>query len=148
MSFEQLKLRRSPDCPLCSSKATITELQDYKVFCGIDQTEIPADIEEITAPELKKRLDAGEDLPIIDVREPHEWAICRIEGSRLVPLGTLPERMHEFDSSRTYVMLCKVGIRSARAIAQLRTAGFRRLLNLKGGVVAWAEEVDPSLPIY
>jgi adenylyltransferase/sulfurtransferase len=148
MSFEQLKLRRSPDCPLCSSKATITELQDYKVFCGIDETEIPADIEEITATELKQRLDEGEDLPIIDVREPHEWAICRIEGAKLVPLASLSERLHEFDSSRTYVMQCRSGVRSAKAIAQLRKAGFRRLLNLKGGVLAWAQEVDPSLPTY
>ncbi len=148
MSFEQLKLRRSPDCPLCSSKATITELQDYKVFCGIDETEIPADLEEITATELKQRLDAGEDLPIIDVREPHEWAICRIEGAKLVPLASLSERLHEFDSSRTYVMQCRSGVRSAKAISQLRKAGFRRLLNLKGGVLAWAQEVDPSLPTY
>lgn len=148
MGFEQLKLRRSPDCPLCSPKATITELQDYKVFCGLDQTEVPDDVEEITPTELKARLDAGEELPIIDVREPHEWAICRIEGAKLVPLASLPERLHEFDSSRTYVMQCRSGVRSAKAISQLRQAGFRRLLNLKGGVLAWADDVDPSLPKY
>jgi adenylyltransferase/sulfurtransferase len=146
MSFRQLRLRRSPDCPLCGESPTLTELQDYVAFCGVD--EIPEGVEEITATELKRRLDAGEDLAMVDVREPHEWEICRIEGARLVPLGTLAERLHEFDSSRTYVMQCKVGARSARAIGQLQQAGFKKLLNLRGGVNAWAREVDPSMPLY
>jgi adenylyltransferase/sulfurtransferase len=93
-------------------------------------------------------MDSGESLEIVDVREPHEWAICKIEGARLVPLGTLGGRLHEFDSSRTYVLHCKSGARSAKAVALLRNAGFRRLLNLRGGVLAWAREVDPSLPTY
>jgi len=149
MSFEELKLRRDPGCPLCGEAPTIRELQDYPAFCGTGRSEeSAASVEEITARELRRRLDAGEDLTLVDVREPHEWAICRIEGARLVPLGTLPERLHEFDSSRSYVVHCKSGARSARAIQILQKAGFRRLLNLRGGVLAWAREVDPSLPTY
>ena len=148
MGFKQLRLRRSPDCPLCGESPTIHELQDYTVFCGVEDAEILEGVEEITAPELKLRLEAGDELEMVDVREPHEWAICRIDGARSVPLGTLAERLHEFDSSRTYVMQCKVGVRSAKAIGQLQQAGFRRLLNLRGGVNAWAREVDPSMPTY
>ena len=148
MRFEELTLRRNPDCPLCGKAPTIRELQDYPAFCGLGRGEAAAPVEEITAPELKRRLDAGEDLALVDVREPHEWAICRIEGARLVPLGSLAERLHEFDSSRTYVLHCKSGARSAKAIGELRRAGFRRLLNLRGGILAWAREVEPSLPTY
>ncbi len=152
MRFDELKLRRDKACPLCGEAPTIRELQDYPAFCGTGRGEEAAGdlgpVEEITARELQRRLAAGEDLSLIDVREPHEWAICRIEGARLVPLGTLAERLHEFDSSRTYVLHCRSGVRSAKAIGQLRQAGFRRLLNLRGGVLAWAREVDPSLPTY
>jgi adenylyltransferase/sulfurtransferase len=148
MTFEQLKLRRDPSCPLCGSAPTITELQDYTAFCGTGRGEETGPVEEIGARELKRRLDQGESLELVDVREPHEWAICRIEGARLVPLGTLAERLHEFDSSRTYVLHCKSGARSAKAVGVLRSAGFRRLLNLRGGVLAWSREVDPSLPTY
>jgi adenylyltransferase/sulfurtransferase len=148
MTFEELKLRRDPSCPLCGGAPTILELQDYPAFCGTGRGEDEGPVEEITARELKRRMDSGESLEIVDVREPHEWAICRIEGARLVPLGTLGGRLHEFDSSRTYVLHCKSGARSAKAVALLRNAGFRRLLNLRGGVLAWAREVDPSLPTY
>jgi adenylyltransferase/sulfurtransferase len=148
MRFEELALRRDPACPLCGSAPTIHELADYPAFCGVGRGEETGPVEEITARELKRRLDAGEDLALVDVREPHEWAICHIEGARLVPLGALAGRMHEFDSARTYVLHCRTGARSAQAITRLRGAGFRRLLNLKGGVVAWAREVDPSLPVY
>ncbi len=148
MRFEELKLRRDPECPLCSPKATIHELQDYPAFCGTGRGEDTGPVEEIGAAELKRRLDAGEPLEIIDVREPHEWAICRIPGARLVPLGSLAERMHELDSARTYVLQCRTGARSAKAVGVLRQAGFRRLLNLRGGVLAWAREVDPTMPTY
>ena len=148
MSFKQLRLRRNPECPLCGDDPTIHELQDYTAFCGIENADALEGVEEITAAELKQRLDAGDDIDMVDVREPHEWAICRIDGARSVPLSDLDERLHEFDSSRTYVMQCKVGIRSAMAIGQLRQAGFRRLLNLRGGVTAWARDVDPSMPTY
>ncbi|HET7294389.1 MAG TPA: molybdopterin-synthase adenylyltransferase MoeB [Vicinamibacteria bacterium] len=149
MGFTELRLRRNPACPLCGEKPTITELQDYPAFCGLGRGEAPAEgVEEITASELKSRLDAGEDLEVVDVRDPHEHAICRIEGARLIPLGSLGERLHELDSARTYVMHCKSGARSAKAIGQLRKAGFRKLLNLKGGILAWSREVDPTVPTY
>ena len=148
MSFEELKLRRDPKCPLCGENPTIHELQDYVAFCGIGRGEDAEAVEEISAGELKRRMDEGAALEVIDVRDPHEWEICRIPGTRLVPLGSLAERLHEFDSSKTYVMHCKSGIRSAKAIAQLRRAGFKRLLNLRGGVLAWSREVDPSVPTY
>jgi len=148
MSFEELKLRRDPKCPLCGQNPTIRELQDYVAFCGIGRGEESEAVEEITAKELQRRRDAGEALEVIDVRDPHEWEICRIPGTRLVPLGSLSEHLHEFDSSKTYVMHCKSGMRSAKAIGQLRKAGFRRLLNLRGGILAWSREVDPAVPTY
>jgi adenylyltransferase/sulfurtransferase len=148
MSFEELKLRRDPKCPLCGESPTIRELQDYVAFCGTGRGEGEEAVEEITARELKRRRDAGEALEVIDVRDPHEWEICRIPGTRLVPLGNLGEHLHEFDSSKTYVMHCKSGMRSAKAIGQLRKAGFRKLLNLKGGILAWSREVDPAVPTY
>jgi adenylyltransferase/sulfurtransferase len=148
MSFDVLKLRRDPKCPLCGESPTIRELQDYTAFCGTGRGEEAGEVEEITPRALKQRLDAGEKLEVVDVREPHEWAICRIEGARLVPLGTIAERLHEFDSSRTYVLHCKSGVRSAKAAGLLRGAGFKKVLNLRGGVLAWAREVDPSLPTY
>jgi adenylyltransferase/sulfurtransferase len=148
MRFDELKLRRDPKCPLCGESPTIRELQDYVAFCGSGRGEPAEAVEEISAVELKRRVDAGDPLELIDVRDPHEWAICRIPGTRLVPLGSLLERLHEFDSSKTYVMHCKSGVRSAKAIAQLRRAGFKRLLNLRGGVLAWSREVDPSVPTY
>jgi len=151
MSFQELRLRKNPDCPLCGKSPSIHELQDYVAFCGLGRgQEAPAEdvVEEISARELKQRLDAGEDLPIIDVREPHEWDICHIDGARLIPLGTLGSHLHELDTARTYVMQCRSGVRSAKAIGQMQKAGFRRLLNLKGGVLAWSQDVDPSLPRY
>jgi sulfur-carrier protein adenylyltransferase/sulfurtransferase len=148
MRFDEVKLRRDPECPLCSPRATIHELQDYPAFCGTGRGGDAEPVEEIGAAELKRRLDAGEPLEILDVREPHEWAICRIPGARLVPLGSLAERMHELDTARTYVLQCRSGVRSAKALGVLRQAGFRRLLNLRGGVLAWAREVDPTMPTY
>jgi adenylyltransferase/sulfurtransferase len=148
MRFDELRLERDPECPLCSPKATIRELQDYPAFCGTERGPGVAAVDEIGARELKRRLDAGEPLEMIDVREPHEWAICRMEGARLVPLRSLPSRLHELDSARTYVLVCHVGERSATALGLLRQAGFRHLLNLRGGVLAWAHEVDPTMPTY
>jgi len=148
MRFDEVTLRRDPECPLCSPRATIHELQDYPAFCGTKRGEDAGPVEEIGAAELKRRLDAGEPLEILDVREPHEWAICRIPGARLVPLGSLAGRMHELEPDRTYVLQCRSGVRSARAADLLRQAGFRQVLNLRGGVLAWAREVDPSMPTY
>jgi adenylyltransferase/sulfurtransferase len=148
MRFDEVKLRRDPECPLCSPKATIRELQDYPAFCGTGRGGPAAPVEEIGAAELKRRFDAGEPLEVLDVREPHEWAICQIPGARLVPLGSLAGRVHELDPARTYVLQCRSGQRSATAAALLREAGFRHVLNLRGGILAWAREVDPSIPTY
>ena len=148
MRFEELKLRRDPKCPLCGENPTIKELQDYAAFCGIGRGEEAEAVEEIAAAELKRRLDAGDPLEVIDVREPHEFAIAKIPGTRLIPLGSLSEHLHELDTARTYVVHCKSGARSAKAIGQLRRVGFKRLLNLRGGILAWSKEVDPSVPTY
>jgi adenylyltransferase/sulfurtransferase len=146
LRFDEVQLPCDPECPLCSPRATIRELQDYPAFCGTGMGERMEGVEEIGVSELKRRLDAGEPLEIIDVREPHEWAICRIEGARLVPLATLGSRLHELDPARTYVLQCRSGVRSAKALGLLRQAGFSRLLNLRGGILAWAREVDPAMP--
>ena len=150
MRFRELKLRRNPDCPMCGEHRTITKLIDYEEFCGIRGEEAPAmtdGIPEITATELKRRQDRGEKLFILDVREPHEYQICNLNG-KLIPLGELPRRVNELDSSVEMVVHCRSGKRSADAIHFLQTAGFKKLLNLKGGVLAWADEVDPRMPKY
>ena len=150
MRFRELKLRKNPACPVCGEHPTVTKLIDYEEFCGIRGEEAPAvtnGIPEITAREVKARLDRGDDLFILDVREPHEYQICNLKG-KLIPLGELPRRVHELDSSREMVVHCRSGKRSADAIQFLQTAGFKKLWNLKGGVLAWADEVDPSMPKY
>jgi molybdopterin/thiamine biosynthesis adenylyltransferase/rhodanese-related sulfurtransferase len=150
MRFRELKLHKNPACPVCGPNRTITKLIDYEEFCGIRGEEAPAvtnGIPEITAREVKARLDHGDDLFILDVREPHEYQICNLNG-KLIPLGELPRRVHELDSSREMVVHCRSGKRSAEAIQFLQKAGFKKLWNLKGGVLAWADEVDPSMPKY
>jgi molybdopterin/thiamine biosynthesis adenylyltransferase/rhodanese-related sulfurtransferase len=150
MRFRELKLKKNPDCPLCGTHRTITKLIDYEEFCGIRGEEAPAmtdGIQEITATELKARQDRGDKLFILDVREPHEYQICNLDG-KLIPLGELPRRVNELDSSVEMVVHCRSGKRSADAIHFLQTAGFKKLLNLKGGVLAWADEVDPRMPKY
>ncbi|HEY0079477.1 MAG TPA: molybdopterin-synthase adenylyltransferase MoeB [Pyrinomonadaceae bacterium] len=159
MRFRELKLRKDPACPLCGEKPTIRELIDYEEFCGLKpqptaqattaQTKEQTAMEEITATELKRRLDAGDDIQIIDVREPHEFEIGRIPNSNLIPLGQVVGRMNEIDPGRETVVHCKMGGRSAKAIEALQRAGFTgRLANLKGGITAWSNEVDPSVPKY
>jgi sulfur-carrier protein adenylyltransferase/sulfurtransferase len=150
MRFRELKLKKNPDCALCGEHRTITKLIDYEEFCGIRGEEAPAmtdGIPEISATELKARQDRGEKLLILDVREPHEYQICNLNG-KLIPLGELPRRVNELDSSVEMVVHCRSGKRSADAIHFLQTAGFKKLLNLKGGVLAWADEVDPRMPKY
>jgi adenylyltransferase/sulfurtransferase len=150
MRFRELKLHKNPACPVCGPNRTITKLIDYEEFCGIRGEEAPAatnGIPELTAREVKARLDHGDDLFILDVREPHEYQICNLQG-KLIPLGELPRRVHELDSSREMVVHCRSGKRSADAIQFLQKAGFKKLWNLKGGVLAWADEVDPSMPKY
>ena len=150
MRFRELKLKKNPDCPMCGDHRTITKLIDYEEFCGIRGEEAPAmtdGIPEITATELKARQDRGDKLFILDVREPHEYQICNLNG-KLIPLGELPRRVNELDSSVEMVVHCRSGKRSADAIHFLQTAGFKKLWNLKGGVLAWADEVDPRMPKY
>ncbi len=151
MRFRELKLRKNPDCPVCGEHPTITKLIDYEEFCGIrqpSQTETQT-MEEITATELKQRLDKGDDIQIIDVREPHEYEIAQIPNSRLIPLGQVLGRMNEIDPERETIVHCKMGGRSAKAIEALKRTGFTgHLINLKGGITAWSNEVDPSVPKY
>ena len=150
MKFRELKLRKNPECPACGEHRTITHLIDYAEFCGIrgEEAEAPVtSVPEITPKELKARLDRGDDLYVLDVREPHEYQICNI-GGHLLPLGELPLRAAELDSSKEIVAHCRSGKRSAEAVEFLRKAGFRKLWNLKGGILAWSDEVDPSVPKY
>jgi molybdopterin/thiamine biosynthesis adenylyltransferase/rhodanese-related sulfurtransferase len=150
MRFRELKLRKNPDCPACGMNRTITKLIDYEEFCGIrgqEASALQAEVPEITPRALQARLDRGHDLFILDVREPHEYQICNLHGY-LIPLGELPRRVHELDSSREIVAHCRSGKRSAEAVEFLRKAGFRKIWNLKGGILAWSDEVDPSVPKY
>ena len=149
MKFRELKLRKNPDCPVCGTHPKITKLIDYNEFCGIRGEEAPVEtgVPEIQVEELKRRQDAGEDVFVLDVREPHEYQICNI-GGHLIPLGDLPKRIHELDSSREIVAHCRSGARSAKAVNFLRQAGFRKVHNLAGGILAWADRVDPKMPKY
>lgn len=150
MRFRELKLRKNPECPACGDHPTVTKLLDYLEFCGIRGEEAPApqtSVPEITPRELKTRLDRGDDLFILDVREPHEYQICNL-GGHLIPLGDLPKRVSELDSSREIIAHCRSGKRSAEATQFLQKAGFRKVLNLKGGILAWSDEVDPAVPKY
>jgi molybdopterin/thiamine biosynthesis adenylyltransferase/rhodanese-related sulfurtransferase len=149
MKFRELKLRKNPDCPACGKHPTVTKLIDYNEFCGIRGEEKPVEttVPEMQVEELKRRLEAGDDLFVLDVREPHEYQICNINGY-LIPLGDLPKRVHELDSSREIVAHCRSGVRSAKAVAFLRQAGFKKVHNLAGGILAWADRVDPKMPKY
>ena len=149
MKFRELKLRKNPDCPVCGKNPTVTQLIDYNEFCGIRGEEKPVEtgVVEMQVEELKRRLDAGEDLFVLDVREPHEYQICNI-GGHLIPLGDLPKRVSELDSSREIVAHCRSGVRSAKAVNFLQQAGFKKVHNLAGGILAWADRVDPKMPKY
>src|SRR6201981_2788853 len=149
MKFRELKLRKNPDCPACGTHPTVTKLIDYNEFCGIRGEEKPVEtgIPEMQVEELKRRLDAGDDLYVLDVREPHEYQICNI-GGHLIPLGDLPKRVSELDSSREIVAHCRSGVRSGKAVAFLQQAGFKKVHNLAGGILAWADRVDPKVPKY
>jgi molybdopterin/thiamine biosynthesis adenylyltransferase/rhodanese-related sulfurtransferase len=154
MRFRELKLRKDPDCPVCGTHPTVKALIDYEQFCGLrpevsdEQLTNLGNGYEISAVDLKQRIDRGDRLQIIDVREPNEYQINRIEGSRLIPLGEIPRRYAELDPNEEFVMQCKVGARSAKAADFLRSVGFKRVLNLKGGIAAWIDKVDPSQPKY
>jgi molybdopterin/thiamine biosynthesis adenylyltransferase/rhodanese-related sulfurtransferase len=157
MRWRELTVRRNPACPACGDQPTVTKLIDYEEFCGLRQQRAQAAaadaVPEIGAAELRDRLDAGDPIALIDVREPHEWDIVNLGsyGARLIPLGELPERLSELsdlNSADEIVVYCRTGRRSARAVGMLQEAGFMRVLNLRGGMHAWADEVDPTAPKY
>ncbi len=155
MQFRNLKLRKDPSCPLCGTNPTIKALIDYEQFCGMKvedtQTkEVAVGKDEITALELKVKLDEKQDFAFIDVREPNEFDIARIPGSTLIPLSQLPNRFHELDKykGKEIVVHCKSGVRSAKAIAFLKQQGFDKLVNVAGGILGWSDQVDSSVPKY
>jgi sulfur-carrier protein adenylyltransferase/sulfurtransferase len=149
MRFRELKLRRSADCPICGDHPTISALIDYEQFCGSrgEEARLAGTIGNMTPEELKHRLDAGDELFVLDVRDPHEYQICNL-GGHLIPLKDLPQRVSELDPSREIVVHCKMGGRSAKAVDFLKQSGFSNVHNLVGGINAWAERVDPKMPKY
>jgi adenylyltransferase/sulfurtransferase len=153
MKFRELKLRKSPDCPICGPHRTITELIDYHQFCGVPNPlaapePVAPSKDEIDVLELKARLDRKDSFVLVDVREPHEWQIARIPGAKLLPLSELPKRASELNKSDDIVVHCKSGVRSAKAIGILKEAGFTHLTNVKGGILAWSDKIDPTVPKY
>jgi adenylyltransferase/sulfurtransferase len=153
MRFRQLKLRKNPDCPICGANPTITKLIDYEQFCGFaspapsNVQEIKNGVPQITVQQLKHRIDAGEDVYILDVREPFEYQIANI-GGRLIPQGEVPQRLAEIDRTRETVVYCKSGARSQRIAELLKQHGYQRVVNLAGGILAWATEIDPTMKKY
>jgi len=156
MRFRELKLRKNPECPVCGEHRTITKLIDYHQFCGVPQQAAaqPAAEEgkvndgEIDVVELKQKIDRGDNFVLIDVREPHEYKICSIPGAKLIPLGEFPKHVGEFEKDADIVIHCRSGMRSAKACAVLRQNGFQHVRNVVGGILAWSDKVDPSVPKY
>ncbi|CAN5834984.1 molybdopterin-synthase adenylyltransferase MoeB [soil metagenome] len=149
MKFRELKLRKNPDCPICGENPTVKELIDYEEFCGLNLPEEKPEIEEITVTELNDLIQKNPEIQIIDVRESHEFEIAKIPNTKLIPLSQVVARSKEIDPSRTAILHCKGGVRSAKAIADLQNAGYTgKLLNLKGGITAWSDEVDANVPKY
>ncbi len=154
MKFRELKLRRDPECPVCGDNPTVKALIDYEQFCGLKPAAgaapaaAPQEIPAVTVEELKQRLDRGDDIVVLDVREPHEVDIVRIDGTTVIPLGDLPNRLDELDRSRDMLVHCKMGGRSAKAVALLREKGFDRAYNVTGGILAWVDRIEPQKSKY
>ncbi len=153
MRFRELKVRQDPDCPVCGTEPTVTELIDYEQFCGITPTVTgeaasPESADDVTVRELKSRLDRQDSFLLLDVREPQEFEICRIPGSVLIPLNELPARLSEIEGRDDMIVHCKSGVRSGKAVKLLHEAGYGQARNLKGGILAWIDEIDTSLPKY
>jgi molybdopterin/thiamine biosynthesis adenylyltransferase/rhodanese-related sulfurtransferase len=151
MKFRELKLRKDPECPVCGENPTVTELIDYEQFCGITGTgtdDVLLEALDTTVKDLKTRIDRKDEVLVLDVREPQEFQICRIPGSTLIPLNDLPQRLAELEGYKDMVVHCKSGVRSAKAVKLLHEAGFSSAKNLRGGILAWINEIDPSLPKY
>ena len=153
MRFRELKVRQDPDCPVCGTLPTVRELIDYEQFCGITPTATaeaasPESANEVTVRELKARLDRQDSFLLLDVREPQEFEICRIPGSVLIPLNELPARLSEIEGRDDMIVHCKSGVRSGKAVKLLHEAGYGQARNLKGGILAWIDKIDTSLPKY
>jgi len=150
MNFTELKLQKNPNCPVCGSNPTVKSLIDYEEFCGLGRggTSTVSEENEITVKELKQLFDSGAQVNLIDVREPHEYEICHIKGSKLIPVGQLPNHVNEFNLTDEYIFQCHTGGRSGWAVNFLRQLGFKKVKNLSGGIEAWATEIDPSMPRY
>jgi molybdopterin/thiamine biosynthesis adenylyltransferase/rhodanese-related sulfurtransferase len=152
MHFRELKLRKNPECPICGDHPTITGLIDYHQFCGVPQQPVKQESkltdDEIEVTEVKEKLDRGDKFVLIDVREPHEYQICNIPAAKLIPLGEVGKRLGELDPEADIVIHCKSGMRSARACGILKAAGFKHVRNMKGGILAWSDRVDRSVPKY
>lgn len=152
MKFRELKLRKNPDCPVCGEHRTITELIDYQEFCGVPHQEGPQepvyDTTDIEPVEVKAKQDRGDKFILVDVREVHEFQICRIPGSTLIPLGELQKRLNELDPNSEIIAHCKMGGRSAKAVDFLKQRGYKKVRNMKGGILAWSDKVDPTVPKY
>jgi molybdopterin/thiamine biosynthesis adenylyltransferase/rhodanese-related sulfurtransferase/molybdopterin converting factor small subunit len=152
MRFRELKIRKSPECPICGPNRMIHELIDYHQFCGVPLQPATAAASsapgEIEPAQVKAKLDRGEKFILVDVREPHEYQIASIPSAKLIPLGDVPKRLNELDREAEIVVHCKGGVRSAKAQGILREAGFKNVLNMKGGILAWSDKVDPSVPKY
>jgi adenylyltransferase/sulfurtransferase len=152
MRFRELKLRKNPECPVCGQNPTVTELIDYQHFCGIvpetpQEASVKNGIPQLTVKELKRRIDAGEDVYILDVREPYEYRIAQI-GGKLIPQTDVPNRLAEIDRDREIIVQCRSGVRSQRIAEFLKQQGYPRVVNLAGGILAWADEIDPKMQKY
>ena len=152
MRFRELKLRKNPECPVCGAHPTLTQLIDYQQFCGIvqatkEEIKVKNGVPQITVNELKRRIDAGEDLFILDVREPFEYQIANI-GGKLIPQGEVPQRLAEIDRDREIIVHCKAGGRSQRIAEFLKQSGYPEVVNVAGGILAWSSEIDATLPKY
>ncbi|HVC08421.1 MAG TPA: ubiquitin-like small modifier protein 1 [Elusimicrobiota bacterium] len=151
MNWRKLALRKDPGCPVCGTKPSIKTLIDYEEFCGIrgeEKKAAAAGVPEVSVEELKAKMDRGEEIFILDVREQEEYDICRLPGSKLIPLGQLPERVSELNSADEILVHCKMGGRSAKAVKFLHDAGFTKAVNVAGGITAWSERIDPTVPTY
>jgi adenylyltransferase/sulfurtransferase len=152
MRFRELKLRKNPECPVCGTNPTVTQLIDYQQFCGIvpetpQESSVKNGIPQITVKELKRRIDAGEDVQLIDVREPYEYQIAQI-GGKLIPQNDVPQRLAEIDREREVIVHCRSGARSQRIAEFLKQSGYPRVANVAGGILAWSDEIDPRVQKY
>jgi adenylyltransferase/sulfurtransferase len=150
LSFKDIAVRKDPECAVCGKNPTVTELIDYEEFCGVvsDEAQQAAAGATLTPVQLKALLDEGQQLKLVDVREPAEWQINRLPGATLIPLDSLPDHLAELPQTEPVVLYCKSGVRSAEALALLKQSGFSTARHLGGGITAWAKTVDPEVPVY